>query len=179
MILQDYTGRDIRPYYPIDIHPDIQKSVLYDVTYGDGGCWIDFDTIRILKDTAGNFLQPAYLHLSEIHGKIPDAIFEKELSRRRIDLTNIHTYTCIVRGLREPSSWITEDRIRGPAAQYSRVYRVSKSDYTAILMSAIRDICAAAACSLSAEEMDTIVLSPSCAFMNLFQTLQVILKIPV
>lgn len=178
MIVQDYTGREIQQYYPHHIHPDITKSVLYDVTYDDGGCYIDFDTIQILKNEDGEFIQPSYSPLSAIHGKIPDPIFQKELTRRRQNLTNIHTYVCIVRGLREHSTWITEERIASSAHRYATIYRVNSKDFVSILIAAVKDLCATASCYLSSGEIDAIVSSPTQQYANLFQTLQVVLKIP-
>ena len=178
MILQDYTGRDIQKYYPHHIHPDITKYVLYDVTYDDGGCYIDFDAIRILRDEAGDFIQPSESTLSAIYGKIPDPIFQKELTRRRYSLANIHTYLCIDRGLREPSIWITEEYIARASLRYSMIYRVNSKDYYSILVSAVKDLCAIASCYLTSDEIDILVSSPSHQYSNLFQTLQVVLKIP-
>ena len=178
MIVQDYTGRDIQDMYPAHIHPDITKSVLYDVTYQDGGCFIDFDAIHILRDTDGDFLQPSFSTLRDIYGKIPDSIFVKELARRSQNLTNIHTYSCIARGLREVSTWITADRISKPAHRYASIYRVHPTDYTSILFAAAKDICATASCYLTPTEIDQIVASPSHQYAMLFQNLQVVLKIP-
>jgi len=178
IIVQDYSGRDIQGFYPIHIHPDIPKYVLYDVTYGDGGCFIDFDAIHVLRDAHGDFLQPSFSPLHAIYGKIPDPIFGKELTRRRQNLTNIHTYNCIARGLRESSSWITEDRIANSAHRYASIYRVHPTDYEAILFAAAKDICATASCFLTPAEIDHIISSPSQQYAMLFQNLQVVLKIP-
>ena len=179
MIVQDYTGRDINAYYPTISHPKLFGSILYDVTYKDGGCFIEFDDIRILRDTDGDFIQPLYSPLSAIYGKIPDSIFQKELTRRCQNLRILHMYACIIRGLAEPRDWLTEEHVSGIANIYGKMYRVSSSDILSILTSAARDVCAASSCSLSTEDIDTIVLGPTHQFMNLFQSLQVLLKISV
>jgi len=178
LIVQDYSGRDIQEFYPMHIHPDIPKSVLYDVTYNDGGCFIDFDAIQILRDANGDFLQPSFSPLRDMYGNIPDLIFEKELTRRRQNLTNIHTYNCIVRGLRESNSWTTEDRIAKAAHRYASIYRVYPTDYEGILFGAAKDLCATASCFLTPAEIDQIISSPSQQYAMLFQNLQVVLKIP-
>ena len=59
MIVQDYSGADIRPYYPLETfgHP-LMSRVLYDITGGDPGCFVDFSKYRIIRDSNGHFVQP-------------------------------------------------------------------------------------------------------------------------
>jgi hypothetical protein len=68
MIVQDYTGTDIRPYYPLDLFGSaLTRRVLYDVTEnGDGGCLIDLNRVEILRDHRGDFIHPATTTLQEL-----------------------------------------------------------------------------------------------------------------
>lgn len=58
MIVQDYTGTDIRPYYPLEIfgHAMLPR-VLFDITGGDPGCFVDFSKYQLIRDTNGHFIQ--------------------------------------------------------------------------------------------------------------------------
>ena len=61
LIVQDYAGNYIDRYYPIDrLGTQITKKVLFDVTYRDGGCFIDLGAVRILRHRDGSFVQPRY-----------------------------------------------------------------------------------------------------------------------
>lgn len=178
LILQDYTGREIHKYYPFHVGP-ILESVLYDVTYNDSGCYIDFDTVRILFNDAGGFIQPGYSSLSAIHGKIPDLLFERELARRRLNLTYIHTYLCCSLGLREAGEWLTEEYIQHDVNRLSYIYKVNTLDLKGILIAAATDICEVASCPITNSEIDIIVSSPSQQYATLLQNLQIVLKIAV
>lgn len=66
LIVQDYSGENIQRHYPIDMfgQPLINK-VIFDVSFASGGCWIDFDKIRLERDVeTGAFLQPPFLPLA-------------------------------------------------------------------------------------------------------------------
>ncbi len=66
LIIQDYSGAELRRHYPIDRYgPALLRKAVFDVGYMDGGCWLDFDTVRLERDADGGFLQPPYMPLSE------------------------------------------------------------------------------------------------------------------
>lgn len=77
LIVQDYSGEDIRRHYPLDRFdsPSLLRKVVFDVGYMDGGCWLDFDKVRLERDASGGFLQPPYMPLSSaIAVASPDVI---------------------------------------------------------------------------------------------------------
>jgi hypothetical protein len=71
LIVQDYSGEELRKYYPLG-HPrfsvpDLLSKVAFDVGFMDGGCWLDFDKVRLERDaTTGGFLQPPYMRLRDM-----------------------------------------------------------------------------------------------------------------
>lgn len=66
LIVQDYTGHDIHPDYPIDRfdRDALCRKVLFDFTYNEGGCFVDLSKVRILCKSDGSFLQPSFEPLS-------------------------------------------------------------------------------------------------------------------
>ncbi len=71
LIVQDYSGEELRRYYPLGhprfSAPDLLAKVAFDVGFMDGGCWLDFDKVRLERDaTTGGFLQPPYMRLREM-----------------------------------------------------------------------------------------------------------------
>jgi hypothetical protein len=65
LIVQDYSGEELRRHYPIQhFGPALLRKVIFDISYMGGGCWLDFDKVRLERDTDGGFLQPPYMPLS-------------------------------------------------------------------------------------------------------------------
>ena len=66
LIVQDYSGEDIRRHYPLDWfdRSTLLRKVVFDVGFMEGGCWLDFDKVRLKRDADGGFLQPPYMPLS-------------------------------------------------------------------------------------------------------------------
>lgn len=84
MIVQDYSGEELRRHYPLQWFdgPTLLRKVAFDVAYMDGGCWLEFDKVRLERDADGGFLQPPYMPLSRaIAIASPDVI--RFLAERR------------------------------------------------------------------------------------------------
>jgi hypothetical protein len=78
MIVQDYSGTELHKYYPLQrFGSALLQKVIFDVSYMDGGCWVDFDKVRLERDmVTGAFLQPPYMPLSRaISITTPDVIY--------------------------------------------------------------------------------------------------------
>ena len=72
LIVQDYSGVNFARFYSSQIQAydrcHFLSHVLFDVTYNEGGCYVDFDKVCILRyPGSGAFFQPAYETLGSIH----------------------------------------------------------------------------------------------------------------
>lgn len=113
LIVQDYTGRDILPYYPIDTYgPRLTARVLYDVTYNDGGCFVDLNKIAIFHEANGNFLNPVYLPMWRFKGvRGAASTIQTQLNKRESALFYAHRYYGYLTGTRPPRDWNTPERL--------------------------------------------------------------------
>ena len=86
LIVQDFSGRIIDEYYPIQTFgPKLLKKVLFDFTYRDGGCYIDLEKVRILRREDGTFIQPAYEPVSSFLNAAPRPLVESIIKARSTD----------------------------------------------------------------------------------------------
>jgi hypothetical protein len=110
LIVQDYSGTDIRPFYPHGAPP---SHVLYDMTGRDGGCFVDFANVRIHQTPAGDFIQPPYQPLSTLQPiLVPDEFRVVAEQRSRLLTDYAHRYYRIMRGVEPPRDWATSHTIR-------------------------------------------------------------------
>jgi len=68
MIVQDYTGQDIKKYmniFSMD-KPLFSKKIIFDITNNDGGCLIDFSKYHLYFETNGDFKDITKLKPSEL-----------------------------------------------------------------------------------------------------------------
>jgi hypothetical protein len=91
MIVQSYAGDDIYRHYP---GHEFLPRVLFDMTYGDGACYIDFASVQILRDREGNFIQPHFATFAQLRKQtIPVQVRANEVMARRRALINyLHYY---------------------------------------------------------------------------------------
>ncbi len=115
LIVQDYTGRDIRPYYPSDIFGDaIRPFVLYDMTYRDPGCYVDFSTVHVLRDESGNFIHPSHCTLRKIRqvARVGSRILQDEIKRRTdIVINYLYRRYAVQAGYKEHADWCSPANI--------------------------------------------------------------------
>lgn len=115
LIVQDYTGRDIRPYYPTDIFGEaIRPFVLYDMTYRDPGCYVDFSTVHVLRDESGNFIHPSHCTLRKIRqvARVGSRILQDEIKRRTdIVINYLYRRYAVQAGYKEPADWCSPANI--------------------------------------------------------------------
>ena len=161
MIVQDFTGRDIRPYYPIQMYGDaLLHNVLFDATYGDGGCYPDLSTIAILQN-AGNFVHPMYSTLCGLSTLAPSSIVKREFTLRRHSIYMMSTVHRVTLGVEEPRDWCKKSDMPRYIPQYMKVYAIPElgldETIRTILMMTLKDICRLAEIYLTPDEMDSIV----------------------
>lgn len=68
MIVQDYTGQNIRKYmdiFSID-YPFISKKIIFDITNNEGGCIVDFSKYHLYFEKNGDFKDITKLKPSEL-----------------------------------------------------------------------------------------------------------------
>lgn len=100
LIVQDYSGTDISTYYPLqDMGPSILRKVVFDVTYGSGGCYMDFATVHILRTVDGGFINPLYEPLTVIRPHISPELFTRLIRGRNIAIRFVYKLNRIRKGL--------------------------------------------------------------------------------
>lgn len=153
MIVQDYTGEDPTPYYPLQAfgRPLLNK-VLFDMTYSrfGGECFIDFAKIRLRRDPAtSHFLQPRFQALSAFWRDMDPDTLREELDRRySIATYTVYPYYLELRGRLEPKPWRNADVLRKTMLPMCYTYGVRDDALTienlqSFLCSAILDFTAA------------------------------------
>ncbi len=169
LIVQDYTGLDIRPYYPLNQfnHNKLKDRVLYDMTYSSGGCSVDFTKVTVLRRANGDFIQPHYtpLHTLSVLG-IPSAIIIAEATNRREILELfIHRYYHVLNGNKEPRHWCTEDHVMNAATylfyNYGLIPSVIPTNLRALMAEALMDFMALRSTHMCLADMYTLIDSPT------------------
>lgn len=166
LIIQDYSGQDLRRHYPIDrFGPALLDKAVFDVAYMEGGCWLDFDKVRLERDaTTGAFLQPPYMPLSRaIAVASPEVI--RFLAERRY-----YTLVSYVFGYyRHPAErdWCTPHDVVGklreicaPAA-YGVPVSVTKKNLRTLAVRMVEDFAKTAGATLSAAEIEEMIDEPT------------------
>lgn len=149
MIVQDYSGTDIRQFYPLDrFGYSLLPKVLYDVTYKDSGCFVDFAKVHILRNNDG-FVQPAYSpmwSLATIAGAA--SIMNAEMGDRYNMLINyVWRLYKIQTGREVPRDWCTPDVVEMRARRLYLAYGIQQGDTSTptlrrLLIEGISDFCA-------------------------------------
>lgn len=160
LIYQDYTGRNIMNFCP----RHLSKSVLFDVTYNDGGCFIVFDKINILTDRTGNFIQPSYLPLVSPELRGTKYIAQEMAKRKSILGYFIHRYYQVLLGNKEPRDWCSAEIILNHMEPLCDIYgtpcNTSQESVYLLLKLALQDFVAVSGQYLSDMEMDMIIAAP-------------------
>lgn len=153
MIVQDYTGNDPTPHYPLySFGRPLMNKVLFDMTYSrfGGECFIDFTKIHIRRDhTTGHFLQPRFQPLSAFWRDMDPDTLRNELDRRySIATYTVYPHYLELRGRLEPKPWRNPDSLRKVMLPLCYTYGIRDADLTvenlqSFLCSAILDFTAA------------------------------------
>ena len=163
MIVQDYTGHDIYPYYP---GPEFTKRVLFDMTYRDGGCYVDFAAIQILRDERGDFIQPHFATLVEL-ARLPATIRKPEVMARRAALINyIHYYYRMKTHGYPPDDWLTtvEQQLKPLVGQFALIYgtptALTLENMRALIVRTIQDLSAATSVEIPPTDLAQLIETP-------------------
>jgi hypothetical protein len=167
LIVQDYAGNYIEQYYPIaTFGPAITKKVLFDVTYRDGGCFIDLDAVRILRHRDGSFVQPKYDPIVMIRPHVSAAQFRYVLRERRNDITNyVRRFHRIIRGAEEVRDWCTEDIVKRHMQTLCYTYGVTPeptlSNMEQLMSAYLFDLCTTVGDRVTEETAIGLIRSPT------------------
>lgn len=165
-IYQDYTGRIINYLYPISRYENperLKANVLFDVTYNEGGCFIDFNEVKIMKKPNGDFLHPEREVLANLRSH-PGLLKIYAKKRRTILGSYIHWYYQILLGNKPARDWCTEATILPHMKSLCEIYKTQFSadmaSVYALLKTALFDYCAATEHYLTEANADEIIQKP-------------------
>lgn len=180
LIVQDYTGRDIRPYYPTDIFGDaIRPWILYNMTYRDSGCYVDFSTVHVLRDPAGNFVHPECLSLRQIRQIAPTGsrILRDEM-KERTDLVCNYLYRryAVQAGYKEPADWCSPANViihlRRLTLAYGSPTNLTQTNLKRVILACLQDVGDVMDKEVSAETVYTLLDANNYDFINLVSFLR-------
>jgi hypothetical protein len=167
LIYQDYSGRLTDDLYESMLvqcdHPSFKSSVLFDVTYKDAGCFIDFSKINIFRNSEGDFIQPAFETLTFLRSYVP-SMLSSEMKRRRLILADyVHRYYQVLIGKKEPRDWcssyIISERMKPMVAIYGTSQSTDSNSLYELLESGLLDFCTATECHMTGAEMHDVIQS--------------------
>lgn len=165
MIVQSYAGDDIYPHYPgIEFLP----RVLFDMTYGDGSCYVDFASVKILRDRNRNFIQPHFATFTQLCNlAIPAQIRVNEVMARRRALINyIHYYYRVQSHEHPANDWLTTmtKNIHTYLNQFALIYECSNSlaldNLRVIVECAVLDLSISTNTVIPSEDLHALIYNP-------------------
>jgi hypothetical protein len=132
LIVQDYTGEIIDRHYPRN--RALLGRVLFDFTYNDGGCFIDFDTVRILQRPNGDFIQPHYEPIAATHTEMTPAQCKTTVKVLTDTMYNYVQRLYRIQAGTEPyRDWCTTPVVERYAARFFFVYNIPPATDNATL----------------------------------------------
>jgi len=181
LIVQDYAGNIINQHYPLaTFGPPLLKKVLFDFTYQEGGCFIDFSKINILMRPDGTFLQPAHEPIA--------AAFHRMEPTQRIFMIKSRTNTvyCYVKrlhsvqsGTEEYRDWCTADvvyRMMGPlTAIYGTPHSTDNSALEKLMVAYLHDLCNTLGDYMSADAALALAKKPGKEYQETLEMLKEVL----
>jgi hypothetical protein len=169
LIVGDYTGFDIRPYYPMTLFNNerLKNKVLFDMSYRGGGCSVDLVSTPVLRQSNGDFLQPYYTPLLTLKAAgVPATIIATEAaSRREVLELFVHRFYHVLCGNKEPRHWCTEEHVMSATERLFYTYGLIPSAVTsnlrALMAEALMDFLAVRGTSMLLADMYTLIDSPT------------------
>lgn len=167
LIVQDYSGKDLRTLYPLDIFgSELRPKVVFDFTYRDGGCYVDFSKVRLLcRGSHGSFVQPHYESLEAIqpyctHDQISFQVVE------RVEFMSVYVKRLyrIQNGEEPDRDWCKSPDALAKIARLCAIYGLPATTDTAtleILMTEfLFDLCAVTGNYMGEEEARDLIRRP-------------------
>jgi hypothetical protein len=157
MIVQDYSGANLRRYYPLQRFPQILHKVLFDVTYADGSCYVDFSAVNIIRRPDGGFVNPVFEPLDTIRPYISQELLVRVAKERNIAIQFVHSLYSIQNGTEEPRHWCTQETIRWRADWLFVAYGLRLDQLKDLLTVYLIDLAAAANATMTPEYVSEII----------------------
>jgi len=162
-ICQDYTGAIITELYPSNPSQRILDNVLFDVTYNEGGCFIDFDKVVILTNPDGSFLHPEFEPLTNLL-RNPTLLSAYKKKRKSPLCYYIHRLYTVMNGAKEPREWCSPEAVLVYMKPLCQIYKIpliaDKVNIKALLKAALLDFCAANQQYMSEPDIDELIEKP-------------------
>ena len=183
LIVQDYSGHYIEHNYPIDrFGSALTKKVLFDVTYRDGGCFIDLDAVKILMHRDGGFIQPKHDPIAMIRSHVSPEQLRYVLKERRNDIVNyVKRYHRIQTGVEEYRDWCTADVVLQRMRTLCGTYRVtpdlnvSISCMEQLMVAYLFDLCVTVGDRVTEEAAIELIRSPNKEYEHMLLALEDVL----
>ena len=177
MIVQDYTGEDPTPYYPLQrggggAHGGRSRlidKVLFDMTQGrfGGECFVDFSKVHIRREPhTGAFVQRRFQSLMSFWRDLDADELYAELERRySIATYTVYPHYLELRGRLEPKPWRSAEVLRKAIQPMVYTYGLPDASLTeenlrAYLRAAILDFTAAIASPMDLIDLERIIDAP-------------------
>ena len=178
LIVQDYTGHDIHPDYPIDRfdRDALCRKVLFDFTYNEGGCFVDLSKVHILIRSDGSFLQPKLEPLSSMPSEYIEPIMRQ---RHNIMWSYVKRLHRIHTDAEETRDWCTPAIVLDRMTPICKAYRAPIATDTAslekLLLLYLLDLCICAGEPLTEEDALRIVRAPGKDYQDTVELLKNVL----
>ena len=166
LIVQAFTGADIRFHYPLNIFgADLFDRVLFDFTYKDGGCFVDFTEVKLLLKDDGAFVQPHYQPLTAIQGYVSRKLLGYHVKSRCESVsTYIKRFYRILKGQEPERDWCSDAVARRHARPLQIIYGLppgmDASDLEQLLRLFLFDLCAVSGSFMTEEDATTLIENP-------------------
>ena len=180
LIVQAFTGEDIRYKYPIQrFGPRLLDHVLFDFTYSEGGCFVDFSKVRLLLKPDGTFLQPLYSPMATF--KHHKDILLKELEARYLLIYYyVNKLYEVQKGRKEARDWYAPEVILSKIGVLCIAYSVPHTTDTDSLLSlqisVFEDLCHIVGDGTSLSDIITLIDAPENAYIDAFRLIRSIIK---
>jgi hypothetical protein len=180
LIVQAFTGEDIRYRYPLKrFGPALLDHVLFDFTYSEGGCFVDFSKVQLLLKPDYTFLQPLYSPLATF--KQHRHILLKELEARyHLIFHYVLNVYQVQTGRKEPREWYAPEVILPKIGALCVAYNVphtTDTDHLLLLLTeTFADLCHVAGDGPTLSDIITLINEPGNAYIDAFRLLNTILK---
>ena len=165
LIVQDYSGSDLRRLYPLDLFgPELLGKVLFDFSYRDGECFVDFSKVRLL--TRGpQFVQPHYETLAAIAPYCTlDQLKFQVVERTETMSVYVKRLYRIQNGQEPERDWCTLDVVKSRSDRLCRIYGLPQDTGNAtlekLLAAFLFDMCAVTGNFMGEEEANALIRQP-------------------
>lgn len=163
MIAQSFTGQDIRYQYPLGhFGPALLDRVLFDFTYKDGGCFVDFSEVKLLLKRDGSFVQPHYYPFTAIRGYVTPKLLAYHIKSRCESVsTYIKRFYRILKGQEPERDWCSAAVVRRHVVPLQTIYGlpsgIDASNLEQLLRIFLFDLCATSNSFMTEEEATDLI----------------------